>query len=299
MKRLVRCVLVAIVMAIAIHTFSIGVLSAHLPRAVGKPNVHEVRTFTLAAVPAARIENQNGEVHVRVHDAGSMRLDATITGYTENHQAPSAECVSELIDVVESPESVSMISRDVPKVFRDLRIDYTLFVPPGTDISVVNTNGNVWISKGCGSVNIEGANTDIEVVEPRGSVSARSTNGRIRLIDAPADATLHTVNGNVYAHMLGGSLDASTINGAIVAHALGSGVTDCRLKSHNGGLTLVLHEQASAVVDAATSHGAIKCDWPIAPSEDGLPHRLRGTIGTGHTEVRMETLNGNIWITKE
>lgn len=297
MKRLIRCFVAAVVMATVILVFSIGVLSAHLPRAVGKPDVHVVRTFSLAAAAAARLRNQNGEVRVRVHDAASIRLDAAITGYTG--EAVDVDCVDGLIEVVENDQRLDIISHEAPRMFTDLRIDYTLLVPPGTDVSVASTNGNVWISKGCGNVTVEGANTDIEVVEPRGGVHARSTNGRIRLIDAPAHATLHTVNGNIYAHMLGGALDASTTNGAIVARVLGTDVEKMSLKSHNGGLTLVLHNHASAVVEAVTSNGAITCDWPVVASENELPHRLRGTIGAGHTEAHMETLNGNIWIAKE
>ena len=137
------------------------------------------------------------------------------------------------------------------------------------------------------------------MVEPAGSVLAESTNGRIRVMDAPQGATIRTVNGNVYAHMLGGRLKAATTNGAIVAHVLKPEVGACDLTSQNGGITLVMAEQCSARVDAVTGRGVVKSDF-LVDSSSGVQQRkqLRGIIGRGDTMLRMDTLNGNIWITR-
>jgi DUF4097 and DUF4098 domain-containing protein YvlB len=100
--------------------------------------------------------------------------------------------------------------------------------------------------------------------------------------------------------MTGGPLLAATTNGAIVARALNPGVTECTLSSQNGGITLVMDEGCSAAVEARTDRGSIRSDFPV-DSTSGCSKRrhLQGTIGSGHTKVKMDTLNGNIWIAKE
>ncbi|MCX5757743.1 MAG: DUF4097 family beta strand repeat-containing protein, partial [Candidatus Hydrogenedentes bacterium] len=181
----------------------------------------------------------------------------------------------------------------------EVRVDYSLLVPTGTDVEVEGSNGNVWVAKGCGRVTIQGKNSDIDIAEPSGAVDARSTNGRIRLVDASSDATLQTVNGSIYAHVLGGSLHATTTNGAIVAHVLDSHVKTCDLTTQNGGITVVMDEHCSARINAATGRGTITSDFSVAtPPDSPKRHRLRGLIGEGIIGLNMATLNGNIWITR-
>ncbi|MEA3364910.1 MAG: DUF4097 family beta strand repeat-containing protein, partial [Candidatus Hydrogenedentes bacterium] len=182
----------------------------------------------------------------------------------------------------------------------EMRVDYDVFVPFGTDLRVSNANGNVDIAAGAGCVEIQGRNADIFVRKPAGMVTAKTTNGRINIMDASEGALLETVNGNIYAHMRGGAISADTTNGAIVAHVLDAQVDRAELNSMNGGITLVLDERCSASVEARTMHGGIRSDFAVDTSS-GVQrrHHLRGNIGSGRTLLHMQTLNGNIWLARE
>ena len=303
MKRLLRSVVTAGLIAVAVQCFAIGVLAPNLPRMVGRPDVEVERVLTLPAAKTLCLNNQDGSVQVRAQAVDKINVQARIMAY--GRHAADVEVARIYVDSLIRAETDGAVLRITTEPQErpdpiDLRVNYDILVPVGTDIRVEGSNGNVWISKDCGCVSVLGRNADIDITEPRGAVLAQSTNGRIRIVDAPDGATIQTVNGNVYAHMLGGSLRAATTNGAIVARVLDPRVEACTLSSQNGGITLVMADECSASVEAVTDRGTIRSDLPLdATGEEPKRKHLQGTIGAGHTKVNMDTLNGNIWIARE
>lgn len=301
MKRLFRSLFTAGAIALGVQAVTVGVMATRFPDVVGGPEVQEARELRLPKAESLHLTSSNGSIRVRTHDLGEIELQADIRIYSRvrGKHDELASYAKSLVQVTAEGNSLKVITEpegNAPYA-ADVTVDYVILVPEETHVTLRSVNGNVWVSKGCGNVDVMGQNTDIEISEPGGSVVAKSTNGRIRVTDAPAGATLDTVNGNVYAHMLGGTLSAVTVNGSIVAQVLDPHVEECGLKTQNGGITLVMHPECGAAVEAETCHGIVRCDMPI--DGDPRPHRkrhLNATIGSGHTRVRMETLNGNIWI---
>lgn len=302
MIRFLRSLLAAAIVATVIIWFSVQVLAPSLPRIVGAPQVHEQREFRLPTASSVHLINDDGAVQVYATAREGIHLQADVRVYAQSKAARTLAQVyaASLVYTTADSDSVKVLTepRERPDDI-EVRVDYNLLVPAGTDIQIEGSNGNVWVSKGCGHVTIQGKNADIEITEPTGTVEARSTNGRIRLLDAPSDATLHTVNGSIYAHVLGGSLRATTTNGAIVARVLDPNVKTCNLATENGGITVVMDDQCSARIDAETGRGVITSDFPVAtPPDSPKRHRLRGLLGEGKMGLNMTTLNGNIWITR-
>jgi hypothetical protein len=302
MSRLFRSIFTAAAITAAVQVFTVCVLSANLPRTVGRPDAQEYRTFRLPPAELLHIVNTNGTVQVRAVDVAEITIEADIRAYNRGElDANSIKAyVASMVRVNNGQDSFDVISEpeDIPDHL-EVRVDYSVLVPEETDLEVSEVNGNIWIAKGCGAIKVFGRNSDIEVASPEGAVNAESINGRIRVTDAPQGATIKTVNGNVYAHMLGGPLEAVTTNGAIVARVLDPEVESCKLSSQNGGITLLLPEGCSAAVKAVTTYGAIKSDFDLKASDGKCrKRRLHGTIGSGDTKVNIETLNGNIWVAK-
>jgi len=302
MRTFLRSLITALCIAGAVQLFTVGVLAPRLPPVMGQPAVQEDRTLVLPSAALFRLDNQDGSVHVHTHKRDDIRVQAEARAYTREDDAyPIAErYVASLIAVDATPEVLAIVTEPEERPDAvEIQVDYTILVPERTDITIEGANGNVWVSKGCGCVTVHGRNTDIEIVEPQGSVRAQSTNGRIRVVDAVDDTTLETVNGNVYAHMNAGALRAVTTNGAIVAHMRQPLCGDFNLSSQNGGITLVMSEGGSGRVEASTGRGVIKSDLPVDVSSGVRKRRhLQGAIGPGNTKLIMNTLNGNIWITR-
>ncbi|MBI4556249.1 MAG: hypothetical protein HY706_01580 [Candidatus Hydrogenedentes bacterium] len=302
MKPVFRSILTAAVIALAIEGFTVGVVAPRLPGVAGHPDFQEERLIVRPGVPLLRLRNADGAIQVRATDRSDISVAADISACVRRELPLEAarSYVATLVQVTEDANTLSIQTEPAerPDNLR-LRVDYAVEIPLGTDLEVDSANGNIWVSKGCGRVTARGRNTDIEVVEPRGVVLAESTNGRLRVLDAPEDVSLKTVNGNVYAHMLGGTLTASTSNGGIVARVLRPTVRQCRLTSHNGGITVILNDGCSARVDAKTALGKVRCDLPVETANGARRRRfLCGVIGEGKTVVEADTLNGNVWIAR-
>jgi DUF4097 and DUF4098 domain-containing protein YvlB len=302
MRSVLRSIVTACLIAGAVLCFSIGVLASNLPRVVGGPNVRDSRELRLPSARALYLVNDDGSAQVYTHDVDEITVQASIKVYNLAGVEDSVlqGFVKSLVAVDALGDTLRIVTEPDERPDNiDVRVDYIIQVPVGADIDIEGSNGNVWIAKSCGRVTVRGRNTDIEIAGAQGPVDAQSTNGRIRVLDAPEGARIKTVNGNIYAHMLGGSLEAATTNGAIVARVLDPSVSGCTLSSQNGGITVVMTENCTATVDAITDRGVVKSDLPVDATAGMQKNRhLKGTIGTGHTVLMMDTLNGNIWITK-
>ena len=129
---------------------------------------------------------------------------------------------------------------------------------------------------------------------------AQNVNGRIRVVEARKLAVLETVNGSIYADLRSGSFEAKTTNGHIVAGLLGRSVSGLRLSSENGGITVLMTDSSSVIINATTTHGVIRFDFDVHNElgEDSAK-RFVGTMGHGETVLNLETINGNIWLAKD
>lgn len=312
MRRFLRSFFTAAAIAAAVQLMAIGTLATSFPDVVGGPDVQETRRLRLPRAQALALENSNGSVRVRTHDLTDIEVEAEIRIYSH---VPSktdvlANYAKSLIQATPDGHTLRIVTEPEGSApyAADVTVDYTILVPEETDISIRGINGNIWVSKGCGSVDVSGQNADIEIADPGGHVRTKSTNGRVRVTNAPAGATIETVNGNVYVHMLAGKFSASTINGSIVARLLDPRVEQCSLTTQNGGITLAMRPECGAAVEAESVQGIVKCDVSNDSNHHHFRRRryLKTDIGSGHTGgrnggrtgVRMESLNGNIWITR-
>ena len=291
----------AIFIALAIQMFTVGILAPRLPREVCPPGIQSNHTFTLTAAPILRLINKDGTVRVQVNTTlNAIQLIARVRVYTTSAegQALAENYLNTLFKIEETPDLVTVVTEpDTRPDVVDMRVDYTVEVPPDTDISIDVANGNVWVAAGCNNISIEGNNSDVEVIKPNGEVSAKTVNGRISVLECTAETTLETVNGSIQTSLSGGALQASTITGSILATLLGESVDACDLTSLNGSITLVMSDQLSVDMNAATECGLVRTDVSMEPW-NGVKKRRQvyGTIGDGTTVESVNSMNGDIVI---
>jgi len=303
MRTTIKSLVTALAVACIVQTCTVGFVAPNLPRTVATPPaVHEARQFVRPAAPEVSLDNADGSVTVYTHSANTVEARVDVKIYTRQRglDAEAQDYADKLIQVADRDGALQIVTEPHERP-DDLELfaNYTIYVPAGTNLKLRSANGNVWVAKGCGAVDVQGRNTDVSITGPQGKVFARSTNGRIRVVDAADGADLKTVNGNVYAHVIHGSLDATTTNGVIVARLLRPDVDKCNLNTRNGGITVVMSDGCSAKLEARTARGIVTSDLPVDASQ-GVKRRrhVRGIVGAGHTALTMDTLNGNIWITR-
>jgi hypothetical protein len=297
-----KSALAALVIAASVQCLTLG-LAPRLPREVLRPAVQETRHLTFPAFRLLRIRNVDGAIVVNTHDRNEIILSADIRAYTTSGESRhiAVEYLNALLDIQEEPETLIIETEPAERPEEvGLRVDYTITAPRGTNIDAKCINGNIWISGGCGRIAVDGTLSDIDIYNPEGPVIARSRIGRIAVSGVLHRTELETVNGSINANLAGGQLRASTVNGSIYTALQSPDIESCDLTVMNGGITLVMSEGCTADVNATTGRGAVTSDLPVTHPPGIVPRRktLRGLIGSGHTELIMNSMNGNIWITR-
>lgn len=289
--------------AVAIQIFSVGILAPRLPREVCRPEKASESQFSLEPAAAFRLINTDGSAQVSTSSlAKKITVKARVRVYTATAegQALSESYLSSLFHIRETEELTTFTTEPIKRPDPlDIRVDYTIELPTGTDLSIEVSNGNIWIAPGCRNVSITANNSDVEVLEASGDLSIKTINGRIHTEKNAGESTLETINGSIQVSLNSGSLQASTTTGNIVTTLLEETIDSCDLTSLNGSITLVMPENPSAEVNAVTLRGVIRADLPIVLA--GAPKRreLYGTLGDGHTNVSMNSMNGSIVIQRK
>lgn len=285
--------------------FTVRVLAPALPPFVGPPDIRELKSLNLPVYSMLRLSNTDGALQVYTYPEDSARgieIEADIKVYLarDADRNEVERFIDGLVEVHGTNELLEIIAEPSPRPpFIDMQVDFTIYVPRGTDIEALGANGNIRVAEGCGQVTIRGGNSDIEILRPEGAVVAQNTNGRIRVIGAASTATIDSVNGSITAAMRGGELKATSLNGNIVARVAEASVRSCYLESENGGITVVLAEDSSVTIEATTDRGFIRSDFTFDGNTGVLESKqLIGTLGDGATKLTVETLNGNIWVAK-
>ena len=196
--------------AAVVLLFAVRVVAPALPRVVGQPAVEETRQFTWPATERFVLVNHDGAVRVWSHAAHETAITAVVRIHArEGGQDELASAYAESLFAVTADEhEVKVVTEpgERPDLL-EMRVDYDVFVPTGTDVEVISANGNVHVASGCGRVGVQGRNTDIFVrslEECHGADHKRPD----QCCGRSGGRAVEDVNGNIYAHMLGGKVNA-------------------------------------------------------------------------------------------
>jgi len=132
-------------------------------------------------------------------------------------------------------------------------------------------------------------------VPPGVRVNATTTNGSVRIDGVAAPVKAGTVNGSIRVATSAGPVTASTVNGSIVARVDSfAAAGPMTLTSVNGSVTAELPAGLDATLDMQTVNGRVDADFPVTVTGGVSSKRLRGTIGSGGREIKLETVNGRV-----
>jgi len=179
-----------------------------------------------------------------------------------------------------------------------VRYDFKVNVPIKTALQVETVNdGDIDI---CG---IEGENTENKV---------NNVNGKITINQLKGKFSVHTVNGAIVMKDISGSGKAHTINGKVSVLFNKNPSSSCSFKTVNGDLDINFLPGLSADFQLKTFSGKIYSDFfvtyrtrsPVKGKRKKGIYVYRSSsfqgvrIGNGGPTIKMDTLNGDILISK-
>jgi DUF4097 and DUF4098 domain-containing protein YvlB len=132
---------------------------------------------------------------------------------------------------------------------------------------------------------------------PRGvKVDASTVNGEVTIAGAAAAVVANTVNGRIRVHTGTGAVNASSVNGSVEATVDAVTDGDVELATVNGAVTALLPKNLNATLDASTVNGRVDTDFPVQMTGQVSPRHMRGTIGWGGIQLKLNNVNGSISI---
>ena len=136
---------------------------------------------------------------------------------------------------------------------------------------------------------------------PRGvKIDVGSVNGDVDVSGAQGGVTVNTVNGDLSVQTSAWPVNLTTVNGDITATAGAPGPESASVKSVNGDVSLSLPEHLNLVVKAHSVTGDISNDFsiPVTEPKYGPSHSMSGTLGTGGGVLDINTVSGDITLSK-
>jgi DUF4097 and DUF4098 domain-containing protein YvlB len=161
-------------------------------------------------------------------------------------------------------------------------VDYELHVPKRTALELHTSNGR------------------IDINEVQGTIVAKSSNGQINTHATCGPVHAETSNGAIVCKDIQGPVELETSNGSITIDCADTLASDASIQcaTSNGSIDVSLPTDAAFRLDAGTSNGRIKSDFPMAVTA-GAKTQLAGEVGAGGPTVRLRSSNGGIHVTRQ
>lgn len=140
-------------------------------------------------------------------------------------------------------------------------------------------------------------NGDIQVRGVKGNARLLTHNGDVVVNSGSSTLDVVTHNGDIEASAPAKTMNLASHNGDIHFDTTGATALEGRVESHNGGITAVMSENASAELACRTHNGRIKLGFPLTVTSISSREAI-GKMGDGSTRLEIETYNGNISLTR-
>jgi hypothetical protein len=247
------------------------------------------RDLTVSGRVDLAINNGSGFIHLTSGPAGHVHIFARVhSGWGTSDDAVQEIAAHPPIQQIGNIVRIGPIHRNLGNV----NIDYEIQAPADAYLDAGSGSGNITddgvganakLSTGSGSIQATGLKGGFTVGTGSGNIDAEQV--------SPGDVKANTGSGSIELKNVHGGLHAGTgsghvkVEGAPTASWLihtGSGSVE--LWTENAGLTLV----------ASTGSGGIHTDREISSQGTMDHHHVKGVIGGGGPEVRVETGSGTI-----
>ncbi len=142
----------------------------------------------------------------------------------------------------------------------------------------------------------KGWSVSYEILVPTGTNLNLSThNGGVAVSGVESSIEFHAVNGGISLKNVGGNVHGDTINGGVSVNLAGPRWNGQGLdvSTRNGGVSLKVPDQFSALLDLATVNGGMSVRMPNAQIRHG-EHNMSLTLGAGGPLIRVHTQNGGV-----
>jgi hypothetical protein len=247
-------------------------------------------TFKVSDAPELVVKNVSGPIHVTGDSSGEIRMTAT-----ETVQGNSAD------DIARAKREVQLAVKQEGNRILACVVNgpsgYGSFAHGANSANDVCEGNSVRTDDHAYRVRF-----DFELHVPAAAKVTLSTvnDGDVKVERVSGGFNVQNVNGGVELDAVGGAGDAKTVNGDVKATFAVNPGTNCSFSTVNGSVHTYFRPNLSAQLRYKTLNGEVYTDFPVTTVGDAVNSALRrfssGQVGSGGPEIRLDTLNGNIFV---
>jgi DUF4097 and DUF4098 domain-containing protein YvlB len=259
-------------------------------------------TFDVKSNSRVSIETFGGEINVKSWNRNAIRVQAThgrrdvieidVRGTSVQIEAQGR--VGPAMDVVFNITVPTSSSLEMSGVNTEITAEGVT-----GDVDAETVQGSIRVTGGA-RLKLESVEGDITVDRARGRISANTVNRGIRISNVIGDVDAETVNGPIsLRNVQATNVDLATVNGRIVYDGSIKNGGDYSIASHNGGVWVVVPENAGVNVSITTFNGQLNSSLPITiRGESGTQRRMNFVFGNGSARLDIESFGGDIYLRK-
>jgi DUF4097 and DUF4098 domain-containing protein YvlB len=289
------------------------------------------RSYTVSGPARLELTNGSGNSRVSAGAAGQVTIHAEFHVHAWPWDDDSAEQLKELVANPPFTQSGDQIRiGEIGWHHGGYSADYTITVPPDTQMRGISGSGNVEVDGiagpadfklGSGNVRATGIKNDVQAIVGSGNATFTDTQGRIEASAGSGEVIVRGVKGDVRAHTGSGEIRIERADGNVEAGA-GSGNVEVRdatadlrihtasgeirvegnpgasnfwdIRASSGDVSLHVPPNASFRFYAHSSSGGIHTGLSSLHEESGGRHELQARVGDGKARVEIGTSSGDI-----
>ncbi|HWY27554.1 MAG TPA: DUF4097 family beta strand repeat-containing protein [Candidatus Angelobacter sp.] len=290
------------------------------------------RTFKVDGPLRLELMNGSGDTHIATGTIGEARIhgEFRVKGWSTEGGRQRVRELQQNPPVSQEGNLIRVGGSGFHRNMRDSSVDYTIVVPPNTevyaqtgsgDVELMGVKGPAKITSGSGTVSASAIGGDVQVTAGSGEIHLSDIKGQAQLLSGSGNMDVKAVHGEMRVQSGSGVLKIVDPGDNVVA-STGSGritVTgasaDLRLRASSGDITVEgnpgtsnyweLHSSSGNVTMhvpstasfrfyARSGSGNINAGIPIVMEGTAGKHELRARIGDGQGRVEIATSSGNI-----
>ena len=244
------------------------------------------------------VENFAGDVAVGTWNKNAMRIEADHSsrsvveierdGSTVTVKPHGRMGVPTSVDFrITVPAAMAI---EITGVYADVTVQGTR-----GDISVETVRGDVSVTGGAGRIALKSVEGDVTLEKARGRAELSSVNSGVTVRGHDGELTAETVNGDITLEDIrGATVEASTVNGEMLYDGELRDGGRYQFTTHNGDITVALPAQPSVSVSVTTYNGEFDSSFPVKVVSSHRNRRMRFTLGSGASELELESFQGAI-----
>jgi hypothetical protein len=179
---------------------------------------------------------------------------------------------------------------------RKQEVELTLALPPDCLIDLKIASGPVVVSNFHETVHLQGVSSEITLAGVHGGADVSTVSGSVTAEEVTGDLKVKAVSGALTVIAAAGrKIDLSTVSGAITLDLDEPVPASVTMQCVSGAMTIRLPHEPDVRVELGTSSGrAVSAFAEVASSRSPGSRRLSGTVGSGSSRLRGQTVSGAI-----